>query len=207
MTNRQPPHARIAHDIDAKKSATSSREAGFNPVMDDLKKSLCQDVDGAFPRLVQLMENRLYWGLRRLTGDPQQAEDLSQETFIRTYRALKEYEPRRIEELRLEGWVWTIALNLGRNHLRDRSRRPTLVAPLESDGAVYDDEVPDSKAWDRRLGELNRPQRTAVVLRHVVGLSLEEIAEATGRPVGTCKSDLHRGLKRLRETMEAENAA
>jgi RNA polymerase sigma factor (sigma-70 family) len=175
-------------------------------MMDDLKRRLAADVDSAFPDLVEAMQNRLYWGLRRMTGDSQQAEDLSQETFIRTYRALNDYGRDRIQSLSLEGWVWTIALNLGRNHLRDRSRRPTLTTTDERDQGVFDVEAADTVAWDRRLSQLNQPQRTAVVLKHVVGLSLEEISDATGRPTGTCKADIHRGLKKLREVMEAEDA-
>ncbi len=58
--------------------------------------------------------------------------------------------------------------------------------------------------WAARLAALNADARTAVVLRHVVGLSYAEIAEATGRPVGTCKADVHRGIARLRELMTEE---
>ncbi|MGF1618017.1 MAG: RNA polymerase sigma factor [Acidimicrobiia bacterium] len=171
--------------------------------MDDLVRDLARNLDAAFPRLVERMSPRLYWGLRRMTGDGHQAEDLSQEAFIRTYRALSEYPPQRIRELRLEPWVWTIALNLGRNHLRDRARRPTLVAEATGPGG-YDFEPPDTAAWQRRLDALTRIQREAVVLRHVVGFGIHEIAEITGRPEGTCKADIHRGLKKLREIMENE---
>src|SRR5690606_9287433 len=106
--------------------------------------------------------------------------------------------------LRLRGWVWTIALNLGRNHARDRARRPTPVT-LEDRFGVSDPEPPDSEAWDRRLGRLAPSQRQAVVLRHVVGLDYDEIAAAMNRPPGTVKSDVHRGLERLRRLMEEES--
>jgi RNA polymerase sigma-70 factor (ECF subfamily) len=58
--------------------------------------------------------------------------------------------------------------------------------------------------WDRRLSVLSDHQRTAVVLRHVVGLGVVEISEITGRPEGTVKADVHRGLTRLRKTIEEE---
>jgi RNA polymerase sigma-70 factor (ECF subfamily) len=102
----------------------------------------------------------------------------------------------------LSPWLWTIALNLGRNHLRDRSRRPTFVEM--TDQGDDDPEPPDTAAWDRRLSSLSLDQRRAVVLRHVVGLGIGEIAEATGRPEGTVKADIHRGLGRLRRVMEQE---
>ena len=65
-------------------------------------------------------------------------------------------------------------------------------------------EPPDTAAWDARFAELPTNQRRAVVLRHVVGMGIAEIAEATGRPEGTVKADIHRGLGRLRKVMEQE---
>jgi RNA polymerase sigma-70 factor (ECF subfamily) len=170
--------------------------------MEEMGQSLATDLDGSFPHLVEHMGSRLYWGLRRMCGDHQEAEDLTQETFIRAYRALSGYDTARVESMTVEPWLWTIALNLGRNHLRDRSRRPMLVKLEETS---WDDPEPaDGVAWDRRLSNLNRHQRTAVVLRHVVGLGIAEIADATGRPEGTVKADVHRGLARLRELIEEE---
>jgi RNA polymerase sigma-70 factor (ECF subfamily) len=67
-----------------------------------------------------------------------------------------------------------------------------------------DPEPVDDAAWDRRLSSLNRNQRTAVVLRHVVGMGVSEISAVTGRPEGTVKADVHRGLTRLRQTLEEE---
>lgn len=181
--------------------ATGSRLVGFYLLMKDLCASLAVDVDGAFPRLVHEMQDDLYSGLRRL--HPTDAEDLTQETFIRAYEALRRYEPRRIRELSLRGWMWTIALNLGRSHARNRARRPRPVQ-LEDRHGVVDQEPLDEVAWQRRLAALSLPQRRAVVLRHVVGLTYDEIADALERPIGTVKADVHRGLARLRSTMEAE---
>jgi RNA polymerase sigma-70 factor (ECF subfamily) len=69
---------------------------------------------------------------------------------------------------------------------------------------VPDPEPVDGVVWDRRLSSLNQDQRAAVVLRHVVGLGIVEISEITGRPEGTVKADVHRGLARLREVIEGE---
>jgi RNA polymerase sigma-70 factor (ECF subfamily) len=170
--------------------------------MDELTTALAGDLDRAFPELVKELGPRLYWGLRRMCGDHQEAEDLTQETFIRAYRALGDFDRQRFQDLRLAPWVWTIALNLGRNHLRDRARRPMLVEM--HDHGRDDPDLPDQRAWDARLAALSRNQRTAVVLRHVVGLGIGEISESTGRPEGTVKADIHRGLDRLREMMEQD---
>jgi RNA polymerase sigma-70 factor (ECF subfamily) len=169
--------------------------------MEDLCRRLAADLDTAFPDLVRALGDDVYSGLRRLFG-PDVAEDLTQETFIRAFGALRGYDRDRIRELRLRGWIWTIALNLGRNHARDRARRPLPVDGIEV--GTGDPEPADAAAWDRRLGQLSNAQRKAVVLRHVVGLGYEEIAEATGRAEVTVRSDVHRGLARLRRIMEEE---
>ena len=172
-------------------------------VMDELCRRLAVDLDGAFPELVDALASDVYSGLRRLAG-ADDAEDLTQETFIRAYRALGEYDAERIRNLRLRAWVWTIALNLGRNHARDKARRPTPVR-LEDRFGVEDPEPADEAAWDHRLRSLPPAQRRAVVLRHVVGLDYEESADATGRPPATVRSDVRRGLERLRAAMEGES--
>lgn len=170
--------------------------------MNELGTALAGDLNANFQTVVEELGGRIYWGLRRMSNGHQDAEDLTQETFIRAYKALSDYEPERIRSLRLEPWLWTIALNLGRNRLRDRSRRPTYVELTET--GREDPEIVDSVAWDARLGALNSHQRTAVVLRHVVGLSTGDIAEVTGRPEGTVKADVHRGLAQLKQLMEDE---
>lgn len=171
-------------------------------MMDDLVLALADDLETSFPGLVDRMGARVYWGLRRMYNNHQEAEDLAQETFIRAYRALSQYDRARIVELQVEPWLWTIALNIGRNNLRNRSRRPTYVELNEA--GSFEPEIVDSKAWDSRFSKLTKNQRNAVVLRHVVGLGPAEIAQVTGRPEGTVKADIHRGLARLRTVMEEE---
>jgi RNA polymerase sigma-70 factor (ECF subfamily) len=170
--------------------------------MNDIGHSLATDLDGTFPTIVEEMGTKIYWGLRRLSRDHHEAEDLTQETFIRAYKALSTYDRARIQSINLQPWVWTIALNLGRNHLRDRSRRPTYVELVEH--ATTDPEPVDEQSWGRRLASLNGHQKTAVVLRHIVGLGIGDISEATGRPEGTVKADIHRGLTRLKRIIEEE---
>ncbi|HJS71657.1 MAG TPA: RNA polymerase sigma factor [Acidimicrobiia bacterium] len=171
-------------------------------LMEDLTHALAIDLDKTFPVVVQTMGSQLFWGLRRICGNHQEAEDLTQETFIRAYRALDGYDSDRIRSMSLRPWLWTIAMNLGRNHLRDRARRPTYVELTET--GANDPEPVDEVVWDRRLSGLTPNQRAAVVLRHVAGLGIVEISEITGRPEGTVKADVHRGLARLRETIEGE---
>lgn len=169
--------------------------------MEQLCERLARDLDGSFDDLVGALGADVYSGLRRMHGDD--AADLTQETFIRAYRALGTYDEDRIRALRLRGWIWTIALNLGRNHVRDRARRPQPVE-LHDVHPVADPEPIDAALWQARLAALSSAQRRAVVLRHVVGLSYPELSEALGRPEGTVKTDVSRGLARLRRLIEEE---
>lgn len=171
--------------------------------MDNLAKALAADLDRSFPDLVSRLQHGVFSGMRQLTGDHHRAEDLTQEAFIRAYRAMQTYPADRIRAMRLRGYVWTIALNLLRNQVRAESRRPRSVR-LEEAGYLPAD-PPDSHAWRRRWKLLPTVQRRAVILRHVAGLSYREISEATGRPQSTVRSDVRRGLARLRSIIETEN--
>lgn len=176
-----------------------------------LVAKLARDLDAAFSELVVAYQDGIYSGVRRLVPAAADAEDLTQETFVRAYRALSGYSASRIEQLAVPTWLWTIALNLCRNAARGRSRKPA-AAPLAvarepsdtADTAATALAAVAEDAWRERLDTLSRPIRTAVVLRHVVGLPYAEIAKAVDRPVGTVKADVHRGLSRLRDILASE---
>ena len=179
---------------------------------DDLTLRLATDLDAAFPDLVRLVQDGVYSGALRMTGNPADAEDVTQEALVRAYRALRGYPPDRIRALSPQGWVWTIAANLCRNRARARSRRPEAALPaaveMVEDGAAGTEEQAVGTLERARLAGhlagLPWPMRAAVVLRHVVGLGYPEIAAALGRPAGTVKADVHRGLNRLRAAIEQE---
>jgi RNA polymerase sigma-70 factor (ECF subfamily) len=173
-----------------------------------LPAALATNLDDAFPDLVRALQDDVFSGALRMTRDRHAAEDITQEAFVRAYRALGGYEAERITSLRLRGWIWTIAANLCRNRARSRSRKPE--APLVDDRMLDPAPGPEQLALDttaaRELGalvaDLPWAQRSAVVLHHVVGLGYDEVADALDRPLGTVKSDIHRGLSRLRSSLE-----
>lgn len=171
--------------------------------VDDLVTRLSNDLDGVFPEVVRMMSGDLYSGAMRLLGHREDAEDVTQEAFVRAYRALRGYPPARIRSLRLRGWMWTITANLCRNRIRQRSRRTSVEMDTEpADPSSGPDESAVGADTARRLSEallrLPWPQRAAVVMRHVADLPVPEIAEALDRPEGTVRSDIHRGLAALR---------
>jgi RNA polymerase sigma-70 factor (ECF subfamily) len=162
--------------------------------------ALARDLDGSFEALVLAHQDRLYSIALRMLGDPRDAEEAAQDALVRAYRALAGYDVARIHELRLRPWLATIVLNVSRNRLRVRRVATTELAfepaaepatdPLESRHG--------RDVWAGLLANLPASQRIAVVLRHVDGLSYAEISEALGRPEGTVKAQVHRGLATLR---------
>ena len=177
--------------------------------LDQLPRRLATDRDRAFPDLVRTLQDGVYSGVLQLTRNRHDAEDVTQETFVRVYRALDAYDEDRIRDLQLRPWVWTIALNLCRNRARSAERHPEAPliedhADVSTDPATEVVELVDLATWNHRLAVLSGPQRTAVVLHHVVGLPYAEIAESTGRTESTTRSDVRRGLARLRTLIEEE---
>lgn len=174
-----------------------------------LNRRLARDVDRAFPELVREYQDRLFSTALRFTRSSPEAEDITQESFVRAYQALQGYETTRIQELRLRPWLWTIALNVARNRARTSSRRPHEVALGDHEPAAAAD--PESQASiatdvERALGRLPEVQQRVLVLRYIGDLSISEIAEVAKLPEGTIKSHIHRGLAALRRSVEHQEA-
>jgi RNA polymerase sigma factor (sigma-70 family) len=168
----------------------------------ELSRALRRDFDSGFTELVRAHQPGIYAGALRLMWRRETAEDIAQDTFLRAYRALSEYSEDRLDEMAFRPWLWTIALNLCRNHA---TRTPRTHPLPDTDRVGIEDVEPfDDDHWRAALDQLSDPQRTAVVLRHVADVPVAEIADATGRPVGTVKSDISRGLDRLRTIIEPE---
>ena len=179
--------------------------------MDDteLTARLAGDLDGAFEALVTAHVDRCHAIALRVLGHPHDAEEVAQDALVRAYRALSGYPPERILELRLRPWLATIVVNLCRNRVRRRRVPVTALEPLLDAGrepAAGEDTDPSAlgerDAVRRQLATLLDAlpdrYRIPVVLRHVDDLSYPELAEILGRPEGTLKAQVHRGLALLR---------
>lgn len=141
----------------------------------------------------------------RLTGNRQDAEDLTQDVFIRVFRSLDSYVAGNFD-----GWIHRITTNLFLDRVRRKSRFRTdpfgegaeerlTSSELLPDIAVHDSGFdPDI---DRALAELPEDFRVAVVLCDVEGLSYEEIADVLGIKLGTVRSRIHRGRNQLRTAL------
>ena len=181
----------------------------------DLRRALLAGLDAGFADVVHTHEQVVYAVALRLTRIPADAEDLAAEAFLRAYRALRGYDAPRIGTLRLRPWLLTILRNTARNTMRDARRQPApppVFEPVEEASGEpsveqHMEQQQLQDALSALLAELPERQRTAVVLRHVVGLPTAEVAEVLGCPAGTAKSHISRGLARLRAMLATRTAA
>ena len=160
---------------------------------------------GAFSALYYRYRDRLVHFVSRKTGDPDRAQDLVQEAFIRVTRHLRRFDTSK----KFSTWIYTIASNLSKNELRNRSRSPLVLfqkltsswdddhRPLQfEDSSMRPDDM-YRKRYLRRLVEdtvkdLPEHHRLVFRLRELEGKSYEEISQITGVNLGTVKSRLHR---------------
>ncbi len=163
---------------------------------------------GEMPSWAELVEQHadgVYRLAFRLTGNQHDAEDLTQETFMRVFRSLKSYRPGTFQ-----GWLHRITTNLFLDMVRHRSTIRMEALPEDYERVpgtaptpeqVYADTNLDPDL-DAALAELKPEYRAAVVLCDVVGLTYEEIAETLGVKMGTVRSRIHRARSQLRVSLE-----
>ena len=160
-----------------------------------------------FEKLVTAYEKNVYNIALRMVGDPEDAADMTQETFIKAYRALSSFRG----DSKFSSWLYRIASNVCLDFLRSRSRHPqvSLSTVDEDDRATF--ELPDMRqnpeeqlmkklgmeAVRRGLEQLPEQQRQILVLRELGGLSYAELAQTLGLEEGTVKSRIFRARKRL----------
>ena len=169
----------------------------------------------AFDELMRRYQDRLTNFVFRMIGDRGRSEDLVQETFVRVYRHLHRFDQSK----KFSTWAYTIASNLAKNELRNRSRNPLVLfqtikaswdsdhRPLEWEDNTY---RPDDLYRKRHLREqvekavdkLPTHHREVFVLREIEGKTYEEIAEITGVNLGTVKSRLNRARNNFAQIME-----
>lgn len=181
----------------------------------ELPTALAVDLDSNFARLVEIYQDRLYAFVLRLSGNPQDAEEVTIDALVRAYQALGQYGDERIQALALRPWLYQITLNVFRNRVRGQRLQLVSRHLTEETAAleVADDEAgrPDAVLERAELREtlatlvaaLPERERMVVVLRHVQGLGYNEMAVLLRQPVGTVKANVHRGIRRLREALRA----
>ena len=149
---------------------------------------------------------RVYRLAYRLTGNTHDAEDLTQEVFVRVFRSLSSYSPGTFE-----GWLHRITTNLFLDMARRRQRIRFEGLGEETAARIRGAEPTPAQVFDDRhfdgdvqaaLKALPPEYRAAVILCDIEGLSYEEIADTLGIKLGTVRSRIHRGRAQLREALE-----
>jgi RNA polymerase sigma-70 factor (ECF subfamily) len=161
-----------------------------------------------FNELVQHYSSRIYSHLFRMVGSREEAEDLTQETFILAYRKIKTYDHARP----FRNWLYTIATNVGRNAYRSRGRRiPSAKIDQGTEVIVSnnrDSTIPEShELKDRLASVVNRlpePLPMLIQLYYQEGTTIREAAEVLGMSESAAKVALHRARKTLRTMLEKD---
>jgi len=189
-----------------------SFESGWVEPADEPQGTAVFDATGdksmmpSWDELVRQHADRVYRLAYRLSGNQHDAEDLTQETFIRVFRSLQNYQPGTFE-----GWLHRITTNLFLDMVRRRARIRMESLPEDYDRVPADEPNPEQIYHDSRLGpdlqaaldSLPPEFRAAVVLCDIEGLSYEEIGATLGVKLGTVRSRIHRGRQALREYLAA----
>jgi RNA polymerase sigma-70 factor (ECF subfamily) len=169
----------------------------------------------AFDALVDRYQTRLLNFIYRTVGDRERSEDLVQEAFIRVHRHMARFDHTK----KFSTWIYTIASNLAKNELRNRSRNPLVLfttmtqgwedeeRPLEfEDSSTRPDDLFRKRhvrsLVEETVAQLPKHHREVFVLRELEGRSYEEIADITHCNLGTVKSRLNRARSSFAEIIE-----
>jgi len=185
-------------------NAVGSGARDLDPV--DIARALTGDKD-ALANLVRRHWGRVFGFLVRLSGDYHLAQDLTQETFYRMWRALPQMQPTTP----LTVWLYRTAHNAFVDHSRSWYNRRVVLDAVECESGRDPDPVLSlvERRFERNraldlLAGLSPEHRAVLTLRFYEDLSVEEIAETLEVPVGTVKSRLHYAFRRLRERLLAQ---
>ncbi len=173
-----------------------------------LVRTAAQGDAAAFGELVRTHQSQVRGFLRQLTGDPAQADDLAQDTFMRAWDKLASYSGRG----RLSAWLMRLAYNVFLQSVRKSKQDRRLLERLESEAAAG--ETGDQKdagsadgEWvdlPRLLSVLSQEERQVMTLGYAWGMSHGEIGEVAGLALGTVKSHIRRGKAKIRERFGLE---
>jgi RNA polymerase sigma-70 factor (ECF subfamily) len=174
---------------------------------------LCNGDQSAFHDLVGLYKKKIYYIAYDITGDHHEAEDISQEVFMKVYRSLNTFR----QDAKVSSWLYQIAVNTSIDSLRRKSSKPATpmrefdqVGALESEmpGVAHSfDPVKSTESAQiqhhisQALQNVSTKERTVFVMHHYNNLKLKEIAEILNITIGTVKSLLFRAIRKLRKEL------
>jgi RNA polymerase sigma factor (sigma-70 family) len=160
----------------------------------------------AYSHIINKYKNRLYATILRMTKNPQDAQDLVQDAFIKVYRNLDKYDASGS----FSSWLYRVSIN----HCMDefRKKRYSTVQVEIDETKVVNREHPEvvflkkekSRQLERLISTLPEDERLIILLRYINEISYEEIGEMIDVPLSTVRNKLHRAKKKMRETVKRE---
>jgi RNA polymerase sigma-70 factor (ECF subfamily) len=182
----------------------------------ELAVALGKDLNRTFEELVRTYQDRLYSFALRLSRNTHDAEEIVQDAFVRAYQALKTYPRDRIEAMLLKPWLYRITLNAFLNRTRrkhvkflslNNTDEESHLEPEDNENTRPGSRLEDTEMRDlleAGIASLPEKFRAAVVLRFVEGLDYARLAAVLGQPVGTAKSNVHRGIQMLKKSISTQ---
>jgi RNA polymerase sigma factor (sigma-70 family) len=170
------------------------------------------DTDLTFEQLVRDHQTMVFRTLLRLTGSREHIDDLAQDVFLRLYRALPSF---RGESL-ITTYLYRIAVNVAQDEWKRRRRDDRSHVSLSDETSAWEDRLPHPgrnaeqqieerefrQTVEEQLQRLSQIERTIIVLYHQEERTYEQISYSLGMPIGTVRTHLHRGRKKLREAIQ-----
>lgn len=154
----------------------------------------------AFEPLVRRHQDAVFNLLMKMTGQREEAEDLTQEAFIRAYRKLDAYDGR----FSFKNWVMTIGMNLAKNRFRSFFRRRRVEEPAGAPTENVTSDDPRVEAVNEALAQLPEKLRVPLVLKHMEGCSYEEIAAMLGIGISAAKMRVLRAREEFVQRLNHE---
>jgi RNA polymerase sigma factor (sigma-70 family) len=170
-----------------------------------------------FEQIVRDHQQMVFRTLARLTGRNDSLEDLAQDVFLRLFRALPNFRG----EAAVSTYLYRIAVNVAQNEWKRRQREDRCQVSISDEDAAWEDRLahPGANAIEQmeeaefaavvqqHLNQLSEAERAVLILYHQEEQTYEQIAGILGLPIGTVRTHLHRGRKRLREALNTVEGA
>jgi RNA polymerase sigma factor (sigma-70 family) len=170
------------------------------------------DIDLTFEQLVRDHQAMVFRTLLRLTGSREHIDDLAQDVFLRLYRALPSFRGEAL----ITTYLYRIAVNVAQDEWKRRRRDDRSHVSLSDETSAWEDRLPHpdrnaeqqieerefQQTVEEQLQRLSQIERTIIVLYHQEERTYEQISYSLGMPIGTVRTHLHRGRKKLREAIQ-----
>jgi RNA polymerase sigma factor (sigma-70 family) len=170
------------------------------------------DTDLTFEQLVRDHQAMVFRTLLRLTGSREHVDDLAQDVFLRLYRALPSFRGEAL----ITTYLYRIAVNVAQDEWKRRRRDDRSHVSLSDETSAWEERLPHpdrnaeqqieerefQQTVEEQFQRLSQIERTIIVLYHQEERTYEQISYSLGMPIGTVRTHLHRGRKKLREAIQ-----